>query len=773
MRVICEETIRAGWFAHSFNPPDLAGVFVAKLSCKLQPNGVATLLEGDDVVELSGDLPLADDPANPLKYSSDFVPYKPRFDLLLQATAYSPTGQPASGWQTRWQIGEWSKTLQVFGERRWISGPFSSKIGPPQPIVSLPLDYRLAFGGADADLNPLGQGYGWKAELLPCIEDPTRLVKSPDDKLEPAGMGPISGDWPVRRAHVGTYDEQWQRTRWPWFPSDFDYAYFNAAPRDQQLETGLNGHEELTFENLHCEHAHYRTRLPQVRVRCFLSASTMDHAELSASDFHEVPLQFDTLQIDLEAEVATLLFRGHTAIQSLKMSEIQTVFWMTESTSGAPLTSSDCMARFRTLLQADEEAPPDPVELAEEEAAQQKFATQMEALEAEYAVAMQEAEKEIAQARERALAAGVDASKFDSPNSSSLAELKQQMAAMAEGMRVQQPDVAMQLDAQILEIDQLATVEAEMQAESGDRLTRADVERMAAAGESFRGRSLADLELYDMKLSGLDFSDVDFTDCMLDGADLSGSNLTNAKFSEADLSQANLSGACLDYADFSEAVVEACDFRGTSLEGTVFSELDLTHADFSGASGRGPDFSSAKLNSANFCDAKLPQADFSEADVSHARFDRAELQAASFEGVTAKNVRMPHADLTGLHASDQADFADSDFSCCMAEGAIWEEATLDGCDFRESKSPNAIFTQASLVGCRFDRSDLRDSTFEDAILTNAILDQCNLMRASFDRAQLTDASMREANIYRAGFWNAAVTGLDRRGTSEIGTVLPS
>ena len=790
-RVIADPSIRGGWFAHSFQPPQLAGIFLAKLTCRLQPDQVAELLVEEGVSELHGDVPHAEDPSQPPQLSSDFAPFKPRFDLLLQATTYSPGGRPQPQWQASWSVGQWVKTIHVSGDRAWLLEPLGMRIGAPAPLEKLPLEYRYCFGGPGYARNPVGCGSGWQAQRLPNLELPQERVKLPSDHLEPAGVGPVDASWPSRQKYLGTYDRHWQRQRWPWFPTDFDYAFFNAAPSDQQLEQSLRGDEELRFEHLHPQHPQYRSWLPGVRVRCFISDSSQDADELTMADFREVPLQFDTLQIDMHHEQATLLFRGQAPVRSLKLDEVQTVFMMTEAVNRAPLSADQCLAHFRYLLHVDDEPPVDPQAQAAEEAAQQEFDAEMEQLEQQHAQAMAEAAELEAAARKRAAAAGVDWARAESGPPAGLAEMRAELMTMAHSLRAAQPQRALELEAQAAAIDELAKLQAEMGADETPPLTREDVQRMAAAGESFQGRSLVDLELYDLQLSGLDFSEADFSECMLDGANLSGSNLSNANFTEADLTDANLAnanltnanlsmadltganlaGACLDHASFSEAIVADCNFSQVSLNATILSELEMPGACFRGARGRGADFSQSKLAAADFSQSELPQTDFSGAVLSRARFVAAKLAEANFEEAIADGVSMHQAVLTGLHASDGADFHGGDFRLCTAEGAVWERSNLEGCDFSSACLRRGIFTAARLAACRLDRSDLSDSVLDDADLTRASLDQTNLLRASLDRAQLTQASLREANIYAAGLWNTNLTEIDRRGTNTKGTAL--
>lgn len=795
MRFIAESSIRGGWFTHSFQPPQLAGVFVAKLTCRLQPNGTAQLIDDAGVetvaeadaaalaansaateprlepAHLQGDVHADDDPAAPLLASTDFAPFKPRCDMLLRATSYSPSRRPEVAWVARWHVGEWSKSLRIVGDRQWLVEPLGFRTSAPQPTQQVPLDYRCAFGGPSSPLNPTGRGYGWQAVQLPNIEDPTRPIRTPSDDCPPAGVGPLASHWSQRRQHVGTYDELWRATRWPWFPQDFDYAYFNAAPADQQLAIDLLGDEELAFENLDAELPFLRTRLPGVRVRCFISETVAEPHQLSANDFREVTLRFDTLHIDLHTRTATLLFRGHAPVRTLKMSELQTVFMMTESVAAPVLSPAAWLQHFHNLAHDEPEEVTDAAEQAAETAELAAFQAKMDALEAEHAQVTQQAEQQAAAAFQQAVAAGIDPAQLNAAAVGSLSELQAQMREMAQAIRATQPQSARELEEQAAELEQLATVEAEMQAGSEEPLTREDVQRMAAAGASFHGLSLVDLELHELNLAGLDFSDVDFSECMLDGVDLSGANLQNANFSGADLTDANLRGACLDYADFSEAVVEGCNFENASLRQANLSELELVGLNFRGIHAAEADFSQSQLSGADFTGAQLARADFSGAQLAAASFERAQLPAASFEGAQARGARLAQADLSGVHASEQADFSGADLRNCVADGSIWDSSILDACDCRQSSWQHAIFSSASLVRCRLDRSNLANSVLDDANLNHASLDQCNLLRASLERADLRGASLREANIYLAGFWDAQLAGLDRRGTKLLGTIL--
>lgn len=769
MRAVIDESLKPGWLAHSFKPPAISGVFFAKMTVKLQHDALATVLVGDDALPLTGEVPSGEQSTVPPQNVTDFAPFKPRFDFLVTATSYPPSRTPSTTWIARWQVGTWSKSLRIVGPRKWITDKLPYRTTSPVPITYLPLDYRFAFGGPSSKRNPVGRGYGDKAEKLPYIELQDHPVQSPNDDLRPAGFGPIAASWFPRSDCLGTYDRGWQQTRWPWYPEDFNYAYFNAAPLDQQFPRPLVGNEVLEFQNLHPEHTTYRVRLPGLRVRCFISRFEA-RVLMPAEQFVEVPLCFDTLHVDMNKELATLLWRGNAPVESLKMTEIKTLFMMVESVDAPSQSLDACINRFRRM-RLDQMGMHDTQldQLTEEPDSRHQYETRMGANNAELEARLREAETQLEIAKEQAIAAGADPAMFDQtpPNNSpraAVAEAKASLKQTADSLRDDNPAIAQQLDKEV------ATLE-EVEAMLPRDLNREQVEPMIAARESFANCSLVGLELDGLDFSGLDCSTANFSRAKLRGAKFTGANLLRAKLCEADLTGTNLAKACLDYADFAGAVLQDCVFAAASINYTVFAEQQLVGNDFSNAQGRAANFSRAKLLKCNFHSAKLPSSDFTATEILDSSFDRAELKAAQFENVRAQKVQMRGADLSGIHASDGSDFTDASFEQIQAAGSIWQDSILDRANFSESKCPQALFTGASLIQAKFDRSDLTKAVLDDANLERASLDQCNLLYASLDRANLSDARMREANIYHAGFWDAKLENLDRRGTSVKGTVL--
>lgn len=184
------------------------------------------------------------------------------------------------------------KYLKFTGPRQFSHSLFGGwQLTEPQPATSVPLRWEYAFGGRsvvpnpehalDTNTppyllnevcysNPLGRGWiekrqedlGYQLDKplrelpAPQIEPIDKPVwrleraKHPDGELDahgmaqiaacyknqPAGFGIVGRAWAPRLPLAGTYDEAWQRERWPGLPTDFDFGYWNGAPADQQID---------------------------------------------------------------------------------------------------------------------------------------------------------------------------------------------------------------------------------------------------------------------------------------------------------------------------------------------------------------------------------------------------------------------------------------------------------------------------------------------------------------------------------------------------------
>lgn len=276
---------------------------------------------------------------------SDYAPFKPRCDILFcHADACAPQGKPAERIAVAVRIGEWEKSLQAAGPRTLEQGVLGWRVSDPEPVARVPLRYEHAWGGTcqwplqvadDAEPesldrdenNPIGCGFLSKPWLrkvtanrfaAPQLEPLGRAFtgRDADNKSFPVvGLGPVGRWWLPRRLKAGTYDDAWKATRWPGLPEDFDFAYWNAAPEDQQIDYPEGG-EQVVMIGLHLG-GEMRFRLPKPDARLLL------HLAGGLPLFK--PLVIDTLIFDLKAMQLVVVQRAAIAAKAeVEMIEIGT-----------------------------------------------------------------------------------------------------------------------------------------------------------------------------------------------------------------------------------------------------------------------------------------------------------------------------------------------------------------------------------------------------------------------------------------------------------------
>lgn len=198
-----------------------------------------------------------------IKYASDFHIGKPATDIIMLGHACAPNKQEVTQLDVSLSVGQVNKTVRVFGDRQWKQ----ERITSPTSFTSMAMVYEKAFGGvhivngqiAEADVrNPVGRGFAGtrKAEdmdgvPLPNLEDPTQLIQMPTEQPMPACFGACAPNWQPRVGYAGTYDEQWQATRAPYLPQDFDKRFLNVAHPDLVYSGYLQGGEPVQISNMH------------------------------------------------------------------------------------------------------------------------------------------------------------------------------------------------------------------------------------------------------------------------------------------------------------------------------------------------------------------------------------------------------------------------------------------------------------------------------------------------------------------------------------------
>ncbi|MGC8539770.1 MAG: DUF2169 domain-containing protein [Phycisphaerae bacterium] len=772
----------------------------------------------------------------PPRYESDFAYFKPKADLLLVGTCHPPGGKPIPVCQAVFQVGTTTGKLTVAGDRRWEKKLLSRSATAPQPFRTMALRYENSYGGPAFVANPIGKGHGplrgaqgqeiWQ---LPNIENPAQLIQSPKDRPFPAGFAPLSPKWDTRKSKLGTYTGSYRKTRWPWFPADFDYAYFNAAVPSMQVDGFLRGDEKMLFENLHPEHAKYESRLPGVRVRCFINRAGA--TEKQAGNFEEVPMNLDTLWVDMETEKMVLLWRGVAAVKSEEFEDVADVFIMDENLAETPASLEACRQKFLQSLKEPEESaeepqPPEatpPQPTAEELAAKEKQKLEMR----------KQMEAQIAATYKNL---GMDPAKVPP-------EIQAKQAAMLDKMLEDDPakasamheaDLQNQLKIAMsklgLDPDNLPAMSAKAHAEQirfwesqglspKEMAGNPNLAKMASLMGALlpkMGHNPEDLSplIAQMKQArakaGIPEPESEkppeaplvWTRQMVEQKVALGESLAKENLSQLDLSRLNLtaadfSGANLSNCSFNASTLTRCNFTGANLASTNMSEVQGPEANFSQAALAGATLENANLKQADFTQANLAGANLTGAMLDEALFEKATLADAVLIGVSAKETLFVEADLSRAKFQQskcpQADFTaatvnQTDFSHAALPEATVEKATgkqvnfaradvtklrADKADFPEANlyeagGTESIWAGANLAGANMRYAQLSGATFTAAGLQGANGSAANLKTARLNKANLTGAKMQQANLFKASFEKANLTMANLSGANAYG-----
>ena len=425
-------------------------------------------------------------------------------------------------------------------------------------------------------------------------------------ETRPAGFGPLAPEWAPRRSKLGTYKKDYVKDRWPWFPADFDWSYFNAAPEDQQIEGYLNGNEDIELVNLHPTVPVYRCKLPGVRLRCFV----MDHLPDGTERFREVKMNLDTLWLNTIEGKGALTWRGLLEVQSLKMKEIDHVLVISEQMTNQPINHEQAYLLLRSKI------APQVVEIPTEPEAELQPPTadapqpDVRADDSKQSIekAMELAGEEMSKIRQTMTDRGMDPSVLDNPPQKSFTEVAAMIEKQVPGIAGKSPEMASALK------DAAAFIGV-LKFPGDDASPQPDEKAKPEPEAQFEPGAIFD----DQDLTGTDFSDRDLTGCSFKRAKLVDclfirSIAAHCDFSEADLRGAKFINANLLAAQFSKAVLEDAVFTEASIDFAGFADQNLDAAHFTACRGMAPDFSKSRLRRANFERANLPNANFTDCD---------------------------------------------------------------------------------------------------------------------------------------------------------------
>jgi hypothetical protein len=306
MEIVSLGPLRAGSVVWQPRPGAWTLTVVAKATFVIEPHECPLADPQDDPTP--ADQPWNDDRTRSLRAASDLAPFKPRCDVTLVGHACAAHGRPTGSLTARLVVGTVDKAIEIFPDRSWTQ---DGQLREGPRFLRMPLVYERA-GGGPGTTNPVGVPAGGPPDrhgriAVPNLQPPGLHLTSPGQYVDPVGFGPIAAWWPSRLEKLHRHAASFSHRGWALqpMPPDMDFAYFNAAPADQQVDV-LRANERLLLEDLHPDHPRLVTSLPGVRARATV--------ERFPGAGEEAPLRCDTLSIDLDRGVCSLVWRAQIAV---------------------------------------------------------------------------------------------------------------------------------------------------------------------------------------------------------------------------------------------------------------------------------------------------------------------------------------------------------------------------------------------------------------------------------------------------------------------------
>lgn len=693
----------------------LAGVLwatvIVKATFQLVHGEPARLIAAEELVTSDR----ASGPSGSLTHARETVPHLLNVGVVLTGHACAPDGRAVPSMSVRLGVSRdrpvIDKTLHVFGARA-VANP-----GAISPFQRMPLVYERSNGGAGTWENPVGTG-GPGSRVLPNIVDPK-------DPHKVAGFGPISPQWAPRRALLRGMDpSSLEAPIWD-VPAGFDWRFFQPAPADQQVDR-LYGDEWIVLDGMDPALPRVQARLPQVSAR---ARRSLRGANASSAD-GSIDLRADMLVIDADRRIASLIWRGRFAVESLEAVDRMSVLvgieqpgcpvaWpVIEAPPAAPAETETQEFSLAAVLGAavpfsgDRKSALDSAPPAARPQAQYTgtAAVDLRALfgapvpfAAALATSALPATGRTESGAVLSTIEGMPALKssplpFAPPNPAapSVVAVPSPAPTRATPMSTGTTDIHL---AQLLkaanrfdpEEPARQPVSAPSPPVEPPPIMAPDPPLAAPPSVPVREPSLTSSPSAEEPTGKSNNPDgrLHVQQKLARGEALDGDDLTSANLSGLDLSGRSLVGCCLraarlrgtklSGADLSNAVLEEADLRGAQLDKATLTDASLRRANLECANlaachGERTDLRDAQLRRANLADAKLPN--------------------ARLNGATLREVQAPRLDIRGARL-DGADLTGGCLRGAVARGAIFANALLDTCDLQRANLEDANLHRAS------------------------------------------------------------------------------
>lgn len=330
-------------------------VVVAKATWQIPQPGQRPRPLPPQSLEMS-DVFVADPGESALLYGSDMVRYKPRCDVIFNASAHTPDGAMVKELGVVWQVGPLRKGLQVHGPRVWRKRMGIAYLGEAALFNKMPLHFGEAFGGTRSykkgwgdkpkllseshRTNPAGMGwYGPRSQddfdqqRAPSLEALTDPVRKPNGNQSPIAFSAIARHWHPRCTYSGTYDDKWKEEVFPFLPDDFDEQFNQCAPEDQQMPYPKGG-ELIILRNMVEGRPDVRFKLPKLdnlKVLIVRKDYSVDEPELVADTLY---FETDEQRFSVVWRVSTPIKRKIQEFEKIAIGPVSAHWWQQYASDG-------------------------------------------------------------------------------------------------------------------------------------------------------------------------------------------------------------------------------------------------------------------------------------------------------------------------------------------------------------------------------------------------------------------------------------------------------
>lgn len=225
-----------------------------------------------------------------VKYESDYVPFKPCADLVVNATAKVPYKD---------ELKSWTCSVALYDKNQYklnslsleVKGPIAN--GLREATSAVPIRYIYAKN--DNTYNPIDKESYYDNQIFYADGTSSNV---------PAGFGFIHRGWKSRLDLAGTYDKKWIKEQHPLPPHDFSYLHHQAAHPRLMVKDYIEAGSTIKLENLIEEELSSYFTVPEFKLLSRIKTQTDSTMEV---------LMLDTLLIDLDEEDDYVVYASYRA----------------------------------------------------------------------------------------------------------------------------------------------------------------------------------------------------------------------------------------------------------------------------------------------------------------------------------------------------------------------------------------------------------------------------------------------------------------------------